>query len=90
MKKLAKKEPVYLAVVRTTNEEPRNDSIVILNEDKEMTPYPVEVQVILDEFPYVFSKNLPGGLPQSRELAHRIELVPRAEPPHRGPYRMLP
>ena len=43
MKKLAKKERVYLEVVRTTNEEPRNESTVIVNEDKKKTPYPVEM-----------------------------------------------
>ena len=41
MRRLAKKEPVYLAVVRTTNEdaknaenEPRNECTVSVNEDK--------------------------------------------------------
>ena len=46
MRKLAKTESVFLAVVRTTNEKSRNESIVIVNEDKTKTPYPVEVQAI--------------------------------------------
>ena len=47
MRRLAKKELVYLAVVRTTNEdasiaenEPRNEGTVSMNEDKTQTPYP--------------------------------------------------
>ena len=50
MRRLAKKEPVYLAVVRITNEdaanpesEPRNECTVLVNEDKTQTPYPMQV-----------------------------------------------
>ena len=97
MRRLDKKEPMYLVVVRTTNEdvenaekEPRNESIVSVNEDKTQTPYPIQVQAILNEFADVFPKYLPVGLPPQRELDHRIELVPSAEPPHKAPYRMSP
>ena len=90
MKKLAKAESVFLVVVRIMNEEPRKESLMIVNEDKTKTPYPVEVQAILDEFSDVFPKDLPGGLLPSRELDHRIELVPGAEPPHKVPYRISP
>ena len=79
-----------MAVVRTRNEETRNEATVTVNEDQTKTSYPVEVQAILNEFSDVFPKDLPGGLPPSRELDHRIELVPGAEPPHRAPYRMSP
>ena len=43
MRKLAKREPVFLAVVRMKeeNEEPRNESIVTMNEDQSKTAYPV-------------------------------------------------
>ena len=51
------------------------------------TSYPIQVQAILNEFSDVFPKDLPGGLPPSRELDHRIELVPGAEPPHGAPYQ---
>ena len=90
MRKLSKTESVFMAVDRETNEEIRNESTITINEDKTKTPYPVEVQAILDEFIDVFPKDLLGGLPPSRELDHRIELVPRAKPPHRAPYRMSP
>ena len=79
-----------LVVVRTMNEESRNESTVTVNEDKTKTPYPLELQAILDEILDVFPKDLLGGLPPSRELDHKIELVPGVEPPHRAPYRMSP
>ena len=77
-------------MVRTTNDETRNEATVIVNEDQTKTSYPIEVQAILNEFSDVFPKGLPGGLPPSRELDHHIELVPGAEPPHKAPYRMSP
>ena len=100
MRRLANKEPVYLAMVRTTNEdaemaanaenEPRNECTVSVNEDKTQTPHPVKVQAILNEFADVFLKDLPTGLPPQRELDHRIALVPGVEPPQMAPYRMSP
>ena len=44
MRRLAKEEPMYLAVVHTTNDdavnESRNERTVSVNEDKIQTPYP--------------------------------------------------
>ena len=48
------------------------------------------MQELLNEFSDIFPKELPIGLPPQRQLDHRIELVPGAEPPHRAPYRMSP
>ena len=96
MRKLAKTEPVYLAVVRTNEvaeqeEDPTNeDQIVTVNEDQTKTEYPMQVQEILNEFSDVFPKDLSTGLPPQRQLDHKIELVPGAEPPHRAPYHMSP
>ena len=96
MRKLAKTEPVYVAVVRAnevTNQEedPTNeDQVVTVNEDQTRTEYPMQVQELLNEFSDVFPKELPAGLPPQRQLDHKIELVPGAEPPHRAPYRMSP
>ena len=96
MRKLAKTEPVYLPVVRTKEvaeqgEDPTNeDQIVTVNEDQTKTEYPMQVQEILNEFSDVFPKDLLAGLPPQRQLDHKIELVPGAEPPHRAPYRMSP
>ena len=43
MRKLAKREPLYLVVVRTMEEtqEPSNEAIITVNEGKTKTPYPV-------------------------------------------------
>ena len=61
-----------------------------MNEDTTRTEYPVQVQELVTEFADIFPKELPAGLPPQRQLDHRIELVPGAEPPHRAPYRMSP
>ena len=50
----------------------------------------MQVQQLLNEFEDIFPKELPAGLPPQRQLDHRIELVPGAEPPHRAPYRLSP
>ncbi|GJZ46061.1 putative reverse transcriptase domain-containing protein [Tanacetum coccineum] len=44
---------------------------------------------IIRDFPEVFSKELPG-LPPPRQVEFRINLVPRAAPIARAPYRLAP
>ena len=88
MRRLAQREPVFLAVVRSVPE--MNEEVVEINEERTKTEYPIEVQKILREFVDVFPKDLPIGLPPAREVDHRIDLIPGAEPPHRAPYRMSP
>ena len=96
MRKLAKTEPVYVAVVRANEiteqkEDPTNEhQVVIVNEDQTKTEYPMQVQELLNDFLDVFPKELPTGLPPQRQLDQKTELVPGAEPPHRAPYRMSP
>ena len=100
MRKLAKKEPAYVIMIRTTNDDTANipDSTneaqeqctVAMGEDKTRTPYPEQVQAILDDYSDIFPRDLPVGLPPQRYIDHCIELVPGAEPPHRAPYRMSP
>lgn len=46
--------------------------------------------VTLKEFGDVFPKELPPGLPPSRDIDHKIELTPGATPPSRPTYRMSP
>ena len=67
-RKLAKTEAVFLAVVRTTTEEIRNEATVTVNEDQTKTIYLVQVRAILNEFSDVFLKDLPGGLPNPQRL----------------------
>ena len=88
MRRLAQREPVFLAVVRSVPE--TNEEIVEINEDKTKTEYPVAVREILQDFSDIFPKDLPVGLPPIREEDHRIELIPGVELPHRAPYRMSP
>ena len=77
--------------VTEQEEDPTNeDQIVTVNEDQTKTEYPKQVQDLLNEFIDVFPKELLAGLPPQRQLDHRTELVPGAEPPHRAPYRMSP
>ena len=103
MRRLSRKEPVYLVVIKTTNdtanENTVNDSSIVdsmkqstvtVNDDRTQTQYPKELQVILDDYADVFPRELPAGLPPQRDLDHHIELVPGAEPPHRVPYTMWP
>ena len=92
MRKLAKSNAVFVAIVRTNEEKEQrtNPGTMTVNEDSTQTDFPVEVQAILTEFSDVFPKDLPSGLPPARDIDHRIELVPGAEPPHRAPYRMSP
>ena len=100
MRKLAQKEPVFVIMVRPTNEDSANEEnsviqaqdqcTVAVGNDKTKTPYPKQVQSILDDFADIFPRDLPAGLPPKRDIDHRIDLVPGAEPPHRAPYRMSP
>ena len=100
MRKLAKKEPVYVVMVRTMNDDAANTDqltneaqeqcTVAVGEDKTKTPYPEQVQQILDEYSDIFPRDLPARLLPQRDIDHCIELVPGAEAPHRAPYRMSP
>ena len=51
---------------------------------------PAEVKQVLAEFRDVMPTELPKTLPPKREVDHKIDLVPNAEPPARAPYRMAP
>ena len=92
MKKLTKWEPVYLAVVRTIEDQNKlaNEEVATMNEDKTKTLYQMQVQALLNEFSDVFPKDLPARLPPQCQLDPKIELVPGAEPPHSAPYHMSP
>ena len=67
MRRLLRKELVYLAMIRTTNETRNEDteidsniadsmkqSIVTVNDDRTQTQYPKELHVILDDYANVF------------------------------------
>ncbi|KAE8696991.1 cytochrome P450 78A7-like [Hibiscus syriacus] len=48
------------------------------------------VSHVLAEFKDVMPAKLPKKFPPKKEVDHKIELVPNAEPPARAPYRMAP
>ena len=76
MRKIAKREPVYLMVIRTNDSAGNADSgemkptkdaqIVTVNEETTSTEYPVQVQQLLNDFADSFPKELPAGLPPQR------------------------
>ncbi|GJT44530.1 putative reverse transcriptase domain-containing protein [Tanacetum coccineum] len=49
----------------------------------------MEYVPVIRDFPEVFPEELPG-LPPSRQVEFRIDLVPRAAPVARAPYRLVP
>ncbi|GJR63867.1 putative reverse transcriptase domain-containing protein, partial [Tanacetum coccineum] len=65
----------HLFVAHVTEKEPK---------DKRLEDVP-----IIRDFPEVFPDDLPG-LPPPRQVEFRIELVPRAAPVARAPYRLAP
>src|SRR3981081_3153056 len=71
-------EELYLALVQSLAEH-SNDSKAAINSD---------ASTIINEFKQVFPEELPSGLPPSRDIDHRIDLVPGQASPSRPTYRM--
>jgi hypothetical protein len=49
-----------------------------------------EVLQLLNKYSDVFPKDLPTGLPPSRIIDHRIDIIPGSSPPSMATYRMSP
>lgn len=49
---------------------------------------PTNVAQVLDEIKDVLTNELLEEFPPIREVDHKIELVPRAEPRNKAPYRL--
>lgn len=66
--------------------------LAVLKEDEPMETMeiPDTVGRVLEEFKDTMPSELPKVLPPKREVDHKIELYPNAEPPARAPYRMAP
>ena len=69
--------PVFLASITRTDEEDKS-------ERKQLEEVPV-----VRDFPEVFPEDLPG-LPPTRQVEFRIDLMPGAAPVARAPYRLAP
>jgi hypothetical protein len=46
------------------------------------------IKAVLEEYKDVFPDDLPSGLPPTRDIDHKIEIIPGSAPPVRAPYRM--
>ena len=80
LKKMALESELFLIVVDTSvinNVEVGNDSVD--NED---------LKKLLREYADVFPQDLPSGLPPSRSVDHKIEIIPGSHPPSRPTYRL--
>ena len=53
-------------------------------------PLPLVFSNLLQEFADVFLHELPLGLPPTRGIKHRINLIPGAPLPNKAPYRVNP
>ncbi|GJV52775.1 putative reverse transcriptase domain-containing protein [Tanacetum coccineum] len=74
-------------VLRVVGERPEEKGRLLMSakaSDKKQ-----EEIIVVREFPEVFSDNL-SGLPPIREIEFRIELIPRATPIAKSPYRLAP
>ncbi|XP_039033835.1 uncharacterized protein LOC120169792 [Hibiscus syriacus] len=74
---VCKEEPIFLVVL-------------VCDELATTKDVPDVVSHVLAEFKDVMPAELPKKLPPKREVDHKIELVPNAEPLARAPYRMAP
>ncbi|GKD47555.1 hypothetical protein Tco_1276531 [Tanacetum coccineum] len=73
---------------------PINDETLIIRGDlitkkKKSNEKRLEDILVVREFPEIFLKDLPG-LPPVRQVEFQIDLIPRAAPVARAPYRLAP
>ncbi|GKA92968.1 hypothetical protein Tco_0814954, partial [Tanacetum coccineum] len=65
-------------------------SNITATKDKDKSKWKrLEDVLVVQEFPDVFPKDLPG-IPPTRQVEFRIDLVPGATPVARAPYRLAP
>ncbi|GKC60065.1 putative reverse transcriptase domain-containing protein, partial [Tanacetum coccineum] len=72
-------------VLRVLGERPKEKARHLMSEKEQKQ----EEMVVVRDFPEVFPDDL-SGLPPSREIKFQIELVPRAIPVVKSPYRLAP
>jgi hypothetical protein len=65
-----------------------SDSINAVSLVAETEEFAIARKKILDEYRDVFPDELPAGLPPSRDVDHKIELVANSSPPSRPTFRM--
>ncbi|GKF06652.1 putative reverse transcriptase domain-containing protein, partial [Tanacetum coccineum] len=68
---------------------PFGDEILIVRDEDKSKGRRLEDVPVVQEFPKVFPEDLPG-IPPTRQVEFRIDLVPGATPVARAPYRLAP
>ncbi|GJR32803.1 hypothetical protein Tco_1109035 [Tanacetum coccineum] len=66
-----------------------SETLIIRVMEKKSDEKRLEDILVIKEFPNVFPKNLPG-LPPVCQIEFQIDLIPRAAPIARTPYRLAP
>ena len=68
----------------------KNNKVSTDNSNKLTFYVSSSVELLLQEFKYVFPKEIPHGLPPSRGIKHQIDLLPGASLPNRPAYKSNP
>ncbi|KAK1628823.1 hypothetical protein QYE76_003138 [Lolium multiflorum] len=81
--------------MREFSEDPTTMPLVLMHRgtvlvSNDMTPIPLGVSNVLQEFSDVFPEEVPAGLPPLCGIEHQIDLIPGASLPNRAPYRTNP
>ena len=80
--------------LREFSEDPTLEPFVLMckgvQSTNDITPLPISVSRVLQEFSDVFPDEVPAGLPPLRGIEHQIDLIPGASLPNRPPYRTNP
>ena len=63
-------------------------ALVLPVKDKEVKQLSPDIEAVLTEFSDILTDELPHGLPPSREVDHKIELIEGATPPVSRVYKM--
>lgn len=88
------KSAMVLLLMKKFVEEVHDTGVVYLLVGKErssdLSPIPIPVQALLEEFQDIFPEEMPIGLPPSRNIQYNIDLLPGATLPNKALYRMSP
>ncbi|GJX40754.1 putative reverse transcriptase domain-containing protein [Tanacetum coccineum] len=86
---LAKYQAVIVCAEKIVRIPWRNKTLIVHGDGKVEDKKRLEDVSIVQDFPEVFPKDLPG-LPPTRQVEFQIDLVPGAAPVARAPYRLAP
>ena len=81
-KQYSKIESAFIAIINSKNE---LASINNISSNESNNKHP-----LIEKYHDVFPSDLPYGLPPSRNIDHKIEIIPGSEPPSKATYKMSP